>query len=152
MKGPWPADHETLVVAMGCFWDAERLCWKIDGVYSTVVGDAVGMTPNSTDRETCTSMTGHTEAVLVVFDPNVVSVGELLAVFWENHDPTQYMGQGNDVGSQYRSAVYAADDDQFAVAIASRDAYRSNLASAGFGDITTEITGPQAFFYAESNH
>jgi peptide-methionine (S)-S-oxide reductase len=152
MKGPWPADHETLVVAMGCFWGAERLYWKIDGVYSTAVGYAGGTTPNPTYSETCTSMTGHTEAVLVVFDPNVVSGEELLAVFWENHDPTQYMGQGNDVGSQYRSAVYAADDDQLAVAITSRDAYQSNLASAGFGDITTEITGPQAFFYAESNH
>jgi peptide-methionine (S)-S-oxide reductase len=152
LKGPWPEGLETLVVAMGCFWGAERLYWDTDGVYSTAVGYAGGTTPNPTYGETCTSMTGHTEAVLVVFDPNVVTVEELLAVFWENHDPTQYMGQGNDIGSQYRSAVYAADDDQFAVALASRDAYQSNLASTGFGDITTEITGPQEFFYAESNH
>ena len=152
LVGPWPDGFDTLVVAMGCFWGAERLFWEIPGVYSTAVGYAGGTTPNPTYEETCTSMTGHTEAVLVVFDPNEVAVEQLLAVFWENHDPTQYMGQGNDIGSQYRSALYTNSDDQADVVAASRAAYQERLSAAGFGEITTEIASVDEFFYAESHH
>jgi peptide-methionine (S)-S-oxide reductase len=152
LVGPWPDGLDTLVVAMGCFWGAERLFWEIPGVYSTAVGYAGGSTPNPTYEETCTSMTGHTEAVLVVFDPNEVTVEQLLAVFWENHDPVQYMGQGNDIGSQYRSAIYTNSDDQAAVVAASRDAYQARLAATGFGEITTEIAPAGGFFYAEGYH
>ncbi|MFN3256438.1 MAG: peptide-methionine (S)-S-oxide reductase MsrA [Ilumatobacter sp.] len=152
LVGPWPDGLDTLVVAMGCFWGAERLFWKTPGVYSTAVGYAGGTTPNPTYEETCTSMTGHTEAVLVVFDPNEVTVEQLLAVFWENHDPVQYMGQGNDIGSQYRSAIYTNSDDQAAVVAASRDAYQERLSTAGFGEITTEIAPAAEFFYAEPYH
>ena len=152
LVGPWPDGMETLVVAMGCFWGAERLFWEMPGVYSTAVGYAGGTTPNPTYQETCTSMTGHTEAVLVVFDPDVVAAEQLLAVFWENHDPTQYMGQGNDSGSQYRSAIYTNSDEQAAVVEASRDAYQRQLSSAGFGEITTEVAPASEFFYAESYH
>ena len=152
LKGPWPEGTDTLVVGMGCFWGAERLFWNMDGVYSTAVGYAGGTTPNPTYEETCTSMTGHTEAVLVVFDPEKVSAEELLAVFWENHDPTQYMGQGNDRGSQYRSAIYWNSDEQREVAEASRDAYQAKLTEAGFGEITTEIAEAGEFYYAEPYH
>ena len=152
LKGPWPEGTDTLVVGMGCFWGAERLFWNMDGVYSTAVGYAGGTTPNPTYEETCTSMTGHTEAVLVVFDPEKVSAEELLAVFWENHDPTQYMGQGNDRGSQYRSAIYWNSDAQREVAEASRDAYQAKLTEAGFGEITTEIAEAGEFYYAEPYH
>lgn len=152
LVGPWPDGMETLVVAMGCFWGAERLFWEMPGVYSTAVGYAGGTTPNPTYQETCTSMTGHTEAVLVVFDPDVVEAEQLLAVFWENHDPTQYMGQGNDTGSQYRSAIYTNSDEQAAVVEASRDAYQRQLSSSGFGEITTEVAPASEFFYAESYH
>ena len=150
--GPWPDGLDTLVVAMGCFWGAERLFWEIPGVYSTAVGYAGGTTPNPTYQETCTSMTGHTEAVLVVFDPDIVGVEQLLAVFWENHDPTQYMGQGNDRGSQYRSAVYTNSQEQADVVNASGDAYQQQLSTAGFGEITTEIAPVREFFYAEAYH
>ena len=152
LKGPWPEGTDTLVVGMGCFWGAERLFWNMDGVYSTAVGYSGGTTPNPTYEETCTSMTGHTEAVLVVFDPEKVSAEELLAVFWENHDPTQYMGQGNDRGSQYRSAIYWNSDAQREVAEASRDAYQAKLTEAGFGEITTEIAEAGEFYYAEPYH
>ena len=152
LQGPWPDHLDTLVVAMGCFWGAERLFWNLPGVHSTAVGYAGGTTPNPTYEETCTSMTGHTEAVLVVYDPAVVSVDALLKTFWENHDPTHYMGQGNDVGSQYRSAVYTNSDDQYAAAIASRDVYQASLHQAGFEDITTEITPVNDFYYAEDYH
>ena len=152
LVGPWPDGLDTLVVAMGCFWGAERLFWETPGVYSTAVGYAGGTTPNPTYEETCTSMTGHTEAVLVVFDPNVVGVEQLLAVFWENHDPTQFMGQGNDIGSQYRSAVYTNSTEQADVVDASRDAYQQQLSAAGFGEITTEIAPAGEFFYAEGYH
>jgi peptide-methionine (S)-S-oxide reductase len=152
LVGPWPDGLDTLVVAMGCFWGAERLFWEIPGVYSTAVGYAGGTTPNPTYQETCTSMTGHTEAVLVVFDPTVVGVEQLLAVFWENHDPTQYMGQGNDLGSQYRSAVYTNSDEQADVVNASRDAYQQQLSTAAFGEIATEIAPAGEFFYAEAYH
>jgi peptide-methionine (S)-S-oxide reductase len=152
LVGPWPSGLDTLVVAMGCFWGAELLFWEIPGVYSTAAGYAGGTTPNPTYEETCTSMTGHTEAVLVVFDPNKVTAEQLLAVFWENHDPTQYMGQGNDIGSQYRSAIYTNSDEQADVVAASREAYQEGLSAAGFGGITTEIAAVDEFFYAESYH
>lgn len=152
LKGPWPDGMDTLVVGMGCFWGAERLYWQTPGVYTTAVGYAGGTTPNPTYRETCTGMTGHTEAVLVVFDPSVVSLEELLAVFWENHDPTQYMGQGNDIGSQYRSAIYTNSDDQRATAESSRDRYQQKLTEGGFGEITTEIAPAGEFYYAEDYH
>jgi peptide-methionine (S)-S-oxide reductase len=152
LVGPWPDGMDTLVVAMGCFWGAERLFWEMPGVYSSAVGYAGGTTPNPTYEETCTSMTGHTEAALVVFDPNEVTVEQLLAVFWENHDPTQYMGQGNDVGSQYRSAVYTNSDEQADVVAASRDAYQQQLSAAGFGEISTQIAPAGEFFYAEGYH
>lgn len=152
MEGPWPEGTDTLVVGMGCFWGAERLFWKMDGVDSTAAGYAGGTTPNPTYEETCTSMTGHTEAVLIVFDPDVVSVEDLLAVFWENHDPTQFMGQGNDVGSQYRSAIYTNSDEQRGVAEATRDAYQEKLTEAGYGEITTEIAPAGEFYYAEEYH
>jgi peptide-methionine (S)-S-oxide reductase len=149
---PYPDGTETLVVGMGCFWGAERFFWQMDGVYTTAVGYAGGTTPNPTYEETCASMTGHTEAVLIVFDPNVVGVEELLAVFWENHDPTQFMGQGNDRGSQYRSAIYTNSDAQAAAANASRDGYQTSLSEGGYGDITTEIAAAGPFYYAEDYH
>ncbi len=152
LVGPWPAGSDTLVIGMGCFWGAERFFWNTPGVFTTAVGYAGGTTPNPTYEETCTSMTGHTEAVLVVFDPAVVSVEQLLAVFWENHDPTQFMGQGNDVGSQYRSAIYTNSGEQLQVALASRDTYQARLTQAGFGTITTEIAPVGPFYYAEEYH
>ncbi len=130
---------ETLVVGMGCFWGAERFFWQMPGVYTTAAGYSGGTTPNPTYEETCTSMTGHTEAVLIVFDPAVVTIEELFEVFWENHDPVQFMGQGNDVGSQYRSAIYTNSSEQAAAALASRDQYQAKLTEGGFGEITTEI-------------
>ncbi len=152
LKGPWPEGMDTLVVAMGCFWGAERFFWQMPGVYTTAVGYAGGTTPNPTYRETCTGMTGHTEAVLIVFDPSEVSIDELLAVFWENHDPTQYMGQGNDIGSQYRSAIYTNSDEQRLAAESSRDRYQDKLTEGGFGEITTEIAPAGTFYYAEDYH
>jgi peptide-methionine (S)-S-oxide reductase len=152
LEGPWPENLDTVVVGMGCFWGAERFFWEIPGVYSTAVGYSGGTTPNPTYEETCTSMTGHTEAVLVVFDPKLVTLDQLLKVFWENHDPVQFMGQGNDRGSQYRSAVYTNTDDQHAAVLASRDSYQASLTEAGFGDITTEIAPAGEFFYAENYH
>ena len=149
IEGPWPENMETLVVAMGCFWGAERLFWKLPGVYSTAVGYAGGQTPNPTYEETCSSNTGHTEVVLVVFDPKIVTLDELLAVFWEYHDPTQHMRQGNDIGSQYRSAIYASDDQQLNAVIASQNGYQERLTEAGFGDIATEIAPLDTFYYAE---
>lgn len=152
LLGPWPEGMDTLVVGMGCFWGAERFFWQLDGVYSTAAGYSGGSTPNPTYEETCTSMTGHTEAVLVVFDPGVVSLDELLKVFWENHDPVQYMGQGNDVGSQYRSAVFTNSVEQLAAVEASREVYQAKLHEAGFGEITTEIAAEGPWYYAEDYH
>jgi peptide-methionine (S)-S-oxide reductase len=149
---PWPSGARTLVVGMGCFWGAERVFWQTPGVITTAVGYAGGYTPNPTYREVCTGRTGHTEVVLVAFDTARCSDADLLRVFWEHHDPTQGMRQGNDVGTQYRSAVFACDDAQLTAAIESADAYESALAGAGLGPITTEITGPQAFYYAEPEH
>jgi peptide-methionine (S)-S-oxide reductase len=152
LTGPWPAGHQVAVFGMGCFWGAERLFWTIPGVYSTSVGYAGGVTPNPTYEETCTGRTGHTEAVQVVFDPSVVSYQQLLKVFWENHDPTQGMRQGNDIGTQYRSAIYATTDEQLAEAEASREAFEPVTEAAGYGEITTEIAKAGPFYYAEDYH
>ena len=152
LQGPWPAGIETAVFAMGCFWGAERVFWQLPGVYSTAVGYAGGFTPNPTYEETCTGRTGHAEAVLVAFDPSRVGYDELLRVFWEHHDPTQGMRQGNDVGTQYRSGIYFADDAQRAAAEASRDRYAEQLRQAGYGEISTEIAPLGTFFYAEPYH
>jgi peptide-methionine (S)-S-oxide reductase len=152
LRPPFPEGLETAVFALGCFWGAERVFWQTDGVFTTAVGYAGGFTPNPTYREVCSGHTGHTEAVLVVFDPAVVSYEELLKVFWEHHDPTQGMRQGNDVGTQYRSAVYTYSDAQQAAAEASRDRYREVLRAGHYGDITTEIRSAPAFYYAEDYH
>ena len=137
---------------MGCFWGAERKFWQVDGVYSTAVGYTAGHTPNPTYREVCTGMTGHAEAVLVVFDPKVIRYEDLLQTFWENHDPTQGMRQGNDAGTQYRSGIYCDDDAQRRAAEASRDTYQLRLTAAGYGAITTEILPASQFYYAEEYH
>jgi peptide-methionine (S)-S-oxide reductase len=152
LQGPWPAGLQVAVFGMGCFWGAERLFWKLPGVYSTAVGYAGGITPNPTYEETCSGLTGHTEAVQVVFDPSVVTYPQLLKVFWENHDPTQGMRQGNDIGTQYRSAIYATTDGQLAEAVASRDAFAPVARAAGYGEITTEIAKAGPFYYAEDYH
>jgi peptide-methionine (S)-S-oxide reductase len=149
---PFPAGLERAMFAMGCFWGAERKFWPLKGIYSTAVGYAAGHTPNPTYREVCTGMTGHTEAVLVVFDPKVIRYEDLLQVFWESHDPTQGMRQGNDVGTQYRSGIYYYDDAQRWAAEASRDAYQPRLTAAGHGEITTEILQAPEFYYAEDYH
>ena len=152
LRGPWPAGLEVAVFGMGCFWGAERLYWKLPGVYSTAVGYAGGITPNPTYEETCTGLTGHTEAVQVVYDPSVVSYEQLLKVFWENHDPTQGMRQGNDIGTQYRSAIYTTTADQLEAAEGSRSAFGPVVEKAGYGDITTEIRPLADFYYAEDYH
>ena len=149
---PFPEGTELAYFGMGCFWGAERIFWQTPGVYSTAVGYAGGMTPNATYEEVCSGHTGHTEAVLVAYDPSKVSYEELLQVFWEGHDPTQGMRQGNDVGTQYRSTVYATDESQLKSALASRDNYQANLNGAGYGTITTEIDNAPPFFYAEEYH
>ena len=152
LKGPWPDNLQTAVFGMGCFWGAERKFWEQPGVYSTSVGYAGGVTPNPTYREVCSGQTGHAEVVLVVFDPAVISFDKLLTVFWENHDPTQGMRQGNDVGTQYRSTIYTVDDEQPKLAKASADAYEARLNDAGYGSITTEIAPLDVYFYAEDYH
>jgi peptide-methionine (S)-S-oxide reductase len=149
---PFPDGLEQLVVGMGCFWGAERVFWNAPGVYTTAVGYAGGITPNPTYEEVCSGGTNHTEAVLVVFDPAVTSYDELLRLFWEGHDPTQGMRQGNDVGTQYRSAIYWTTDEQRAAAEASRAAYQRELTAAGHGEITTEIAEAGPFYYAEPYH
>ena len=147
-----PEGYQQALFAMGCFWGAERLFWQTPGVWSTAVGYAGGFTPNPTYEEVCSGRTGHAEAVLVVFDPAVVTYDQLLKVFWEGHDPTQGMRQGNDVGTQYRSAIYTFDDEQRQAAEASRKLFADNLHDAGYGEITTEITDAPAFYYAEPYH
>ncbi|OLE72919.1 MAG: peptide-methionine (S)-S-oxide reductase [Cyanobacteria bacterium 13_1_40CM_2_61_4] len=149
---PFPAGLEQAVFAMGCFWGAERKFWQAPGVYATAVGYAGGYTPNPTYKEVCSGMTGHTEVVLVVFDPRVTSYDAILKLFWESHDPTQGMRQGNDVGTQYRSAIYVHSPEQRRAAEASRDAYQKGLAAAGFGPVTTEIADAPPFYYAEDYH
>ncbi|MFY9264888.1 MAG: peptide-methionine (S)-S-oxide reductase MsrA [Solirubrobacterales bacterium] len=152
IHGPWPPGLETAVFAMGCFWGAEKQFWQLPGVYSTAVGYVAGFTENPTYDEVCSGLTGHTEAVLVVFDPEEIGYGELLKTFWENHDPTQGMRQGNDVGTQYRSGVYVAGDAQRAAATASSEAYQARLRAAGLGAITSEIRDAGEFYYAEEYH
>jgi peptide-methionine (S)-S-oxide reductase len=152
LQPPFPEGLETAVFGLGCFWGAERDFWQTDGVFTTAVGYAGGFTPNPTYQEVCSGHTGHTEAVLVVFDPAVVSYDKLLKVFWEHHDPTQGMRQGNDVGTQYRSAIYTFSDEQQKAAEASRDRYQEVLRAARYGDITTEIRPAPAFYYAEDYH
>ena len=152
LKGPYPEGLETAVFAMGCFWGVERIFWKLPGVYVTAVGYVNGITPNPTYEEVCSGRTGHTEAVLVVYDPKAVSYADLLKVFWEGHDPTQGMRQGNDVGSQYRSGIYTANDAQIQAAEASKQAFQQALSAQGYGQITTEIEPAGPFYFAEDYH
>ena len=149
---PFPDGLQRALFGMGCFWGAEKKFWSVPGVYSTAVGYAGGHTPNATYREVCTGMTGHNEVVLVVFDPKVVSYDDLLKVFWENHDPTQGMRQGNDVGTQYRSGIYYFDDAQRRAAERTRDAFQTRLKASGYGAISTEIVPAPDFYYAEDYH
>ena len=152
MQPPFPQGMERMVVAMGCFWGAERMFWQTPGVYTTAVGYAGGLTPNPMYEEVCSGLTGHTEVLLAVFDPELVSYRALLKVFWEGHDPTQGMRQGNDVGTQYRSAIHLLDAAQRQAAEETRDAYQQALTAAGYGPITTEIEDAPPFYYAEHYH
>jgi peptide-methionine (S)-S-oxide reductase len=152
MKPPFPEGMEQAIVGMGCFWGAERVFWQAPGVYTTAVGYAGGFTPNPTYEEVCSGRTGHTEAVLVVFDPAKTSYGDILKLFWENHDPSQGMRQGNDVGTQYRSAIYVTSEEQRAMAESSRTAYAERLRAAGYPEITTEVAPAGPFYYAEDYH
>ncbi len=152
LAGPYPEGTEQAVFGMGCFWGVERGFWKLPGVWVTMVGYAGGTTPNPTYHEVCSGRTGHTEAVRVVYDPQKVSYEALLRQFWQNHDPTQGMRQGNDIGTQYRSAIYHASEEQRRLAEASRDAYQKRLTDAGYGRITTEIAPAPAFYMAEDYH
>jgi peptide-methionine (S)-S-oxide reductase len=152
IAGPWPEGTQTAVFGLGCFWGAEKAFWELPGVVSTAVGYAGGITPNPTYREVCTGKTGHAEVVLVAFDPARVSYGRLLKLFWEHHDPTQGMRQGNDLGTQYRSIILVADDTQRAIAEASRNAFQVRMTAAGFGPITTEIASAGPFYFAETEH
>jgi peptide-methionine (S)-S-oxide reductase len=152
LKGPFPGGLLKAVFGLGCFWGAERRFWETPGVYSTASGYAGGLTPNPNYREICSGMTGHAEVVLVVYDPGTISYDELLAIFWEGHDPTQAMRQGNDIGTQYRSAIYTFDEQQSDAAGRSLTAYQERLTAAGFGRITTEIRPLETFYYAEDYH
>ncbi len=152
LKGEIPAGHAEAVFGMGCFWGVERVFWKLPGVWVTMVGYAGGYTPNPTYEEVCTGQTGHNEVVRLIFDPARISYDRLLQVFWENHDPTQGMRQGNDMGTQYRSGIYVFDAAQEAAAKASLEVYQERLSSAGYGPITTEILPAPTFFYAEDYH
>ena len=152
MVAPWPEGAQVVIVGMGCFWGAERKFWQAEGVYSTQVGYAGGFTPNPSYEEVCSGQTGHNEVVQVVFDPAQISFEEILQIFWENHDPTQGMRQGNDVGTQYRSGIYCLDATHKAAAEASRDMFQAKLSAAGFDTITTEIVDAPAFYYAEDYH
>ena len=149
---PFPAGIETAVFGMGCFWGAEKEFWETEGVYSTAAGYAGGYTPNPTYEEVCSTSTGHAEVVLVAYDPNTISYEDLLRIFWEQHDPTQGMRQGNDRGTQYRSAIYTTTDEQLDVAKRSQDKFQANLAAARMGAITTEIAPLDTFYYAEDYH
>jgi peptide-methionine (S)-S-oxide reductase len=152
IKGPHPEGMEQVIFGMGCFWGVERMFWKLPGVWMTAVGYAAGATPNPTYREVCTGRTGHNEVVLVTYDPGQVTFDELLRVFWEGHDPTQGMRQGNDAGTQYRSGIYVFGEAQRALALASRDMFQERLTAAGYGPITTEIIEAPTFYYAEDYH
>ena len=152
LQQPFPEGLQQAVFGMGCFWGVERRFWETPGVYSTAVGYAGGTTPHATYQQVCSGDTGHAEVVLVVFDPEIISYPELLSVFWENHDPTQGMGQGNDRGSQYRSAIYTNSGSQHAAAVSSLDDYQQQLNAAGYGEITTEIAPLGELYYAEEYH
>jgi peptide-methionine (S)-S-oxide reductase len=152
LKGPYPDGMETAYFAMGCFWGVERMFWNLPGVHVTAVGYQQGLTPNATYEEVCSGRTGHTESVLVVYDPRVTSYADLLKVFWENHDPTQGMRQGNDIGTQYRSAILVTGDAQAAEAEATRESYQAALSRQGYGRITTEIAPAGPFYFAEDYH
>jgi peptide-methionine (S)-S-oxide reductase len=152
LEPPFPEDTEQVLVGMGCFWGAERTFWQAPGVYTTAVGYAAGYTPNPTYEEVCTGRTGHAEVVLVVFRPAELSFDEVLRLFWENHDPTQGMRQGNDVGTQYRSGIYVSSDAQRSAAEASGERYAERLQAAGYGEITTEILDAPQLYYAEDYH
>ena len=152
LRPPFPEGLERGLFGMGCFWGAEKKFWQTEGVFTTAAGYAAGHTPNPTYREVCSGMTGHTEVVLVVFDPSRTDYEQMLKLFWENHDPSQGMRQGNDVGTQYRSGIYGSSEEQIAAALASRDAYQTELQQAGYGSITTEILDAPDFYYAEDYH
>jgi peptide-methionine (S)-S-oxide reductase len=152
LEAPFPAGFEVALFALGCFWGAEKKFWQTPGVYTTAAGYTAGHTPNPTYREVCSGATGHAEAVLVVFDPGKISYAELLRIFWESHDPTQGMRQGNDVGTQYRSGIYYFTDAQREAAERSRESYQQQLSRAGYGTITTEILAAPEFYYAEDYH
>ena len=152
LRGPFPAGSQTAVFGMGCFWGAERRFWEAPGVFTTAVGYAGGYTPNPTYQEVCSGLTGHNEVVLVVYDSKQISYENLLQLFWESHDPTQGMRQGYDTGTQYRSGIYTFDDEQSALAHASRDDYQAALTRSGYGAITTEIVPAKEFYYAEDYH
>lgn len=152
LVGPYPAGLEQITLGMGCFWGAERMFWQLDGVFSTSVGYAGGTTRNASYEDVCSGRTGHSEVVKVVWDPKRVANSEILRTFWEGHDPTQGMRQGNDIGTQYRSAIYFFNESQHALAIATRDIYQERLSSAGYGKITTEISAATDYFYAEHYH
>jgi peptide-methionine (S)-S-oxide reductase len=152
LSPPYPDELEQAVFGLGCFWGAERKFWEADGVWVTAVGYAAGITPNPTYEEVCSGRTGHAEVVLVVYDPQQIAYDELLRIFWESHDPTQGMRQGNDVGTQYRSGIYYTTDAQRAAAERSRDEYQGRLTAAGYGEITTEILPAPAFYFAEDYH
>jgi peptide-methionine (S)-S-oxide reductase len=152
LQGPFPEDTETLFVAMGCFWGAERLFWQLDGVYSTAVGYQGGVPPFPTYSETCSGDTGHAEAVQIVYRPSEISLAEILKVFWEEHDPTQGMRQGNDMGSQYRSAVFTTSEEQLSEVLVSKEGFEAGVTAAGYPPITTEIGPADTFYYAEEYH
>lgn len=152
LKGPYPEGYQTAMFGLGCFWGAERKFWQVPGVWVTAVGYAGGVTPNPTYEETCTGLTGHNEVVFVVYDPAKVSYDDLLKTFWESHDPTQGMRQGNDIGTQYRSGIYAFTPEQKATALRSKEEYGAALAKAGYGPITTEILDAPPFYFAEDYH
>ena len=152
LKGPFPEGYEDAIFGMGCFWGVERKFWETEGVYTTAVGYSGGITMNPTYREVCTGFTGHTEAVLVVYDPKKISYDELLTTFWEQHDPTQGMRQGGDVGTQYRSGIYYLNEEQKDSSLKTRKSYQEELNKNGFGSITTEIIEATDFYYAEHNH
>ncbi len=152
ITSPFPKDTAQMIVAMGCFWGAERIFWQMPGVYSTAVGYTGGITPNPTYEEVCSGLTRHAEAILVVYQPKIVSYPELLKVFWEGHDPTQGMRQGNDLGTQYRSVIYVSDDEQRKLALRSKESFEMKLREAGYGNVTTEIEDTGTFFYAEHYH
>mgnify|MGYP001817356859 FL=1 len=152
LQGPFPAHLRQAMFGMGCFWGVERKFWQVEGVFTTAAGYAAGVTPNPTYQEVCSGQTGHNEVVLVVYDPARVDYGDLLTLFWEGHDPTQGMRQGNDLGTQYRSGIYTYDEQQMALATASRERYQQALAAAGYGDISTEVLAAPPFYYAEDYH